>query len=154
MFLLGQDLRYSIRGLLKHKSFTFAAILTLAVGIGACTAIFSVVQAVIIQPLPYPQPERLVMVWETEKSGERTNVGYPTFVDWRNQSHAFEAISVIGDWGPTLSGVGDPQALSGARVTADFFRVLGIKPYLGRTFTAEDDRANAARVAIISYELW
>ncbi|HSQ23400.1 MAG TPA: ABC transporter permease [Pyrinomonadaceae bacterium] len=151
---LTQDLRYGVRTLLKRPGFTAAAILTLAVGIGACTAVFSVVHAVVLQPLPYPQPERLVMIWETDKSGEKSNVGYPTFADWRTQSHSFEAMSAMSYWSPTLSGAGDPQAISGASVTADFFRVLGMRPMLGRDFTSDDDHPNAARVAIISYELW
>ena len=152
--LLGQDLRYSIRGLRRHTGFSLAAILTLALGIGACTAIFSVVQAVVLQPLPYPASERLVFLWEQDKSGAQSNVGYPTVADWRSQSHSFEAIAAVGDWNPTLSGVGDPQALRGARVNSDFFRVLGIKPYLGRSFSEQEDRPNMPLVAIISYELW
>lgn len=151
---LTQDLRYAVRTLLKQPGFAAAAILTLAVGIGACTAIFSVVHAVVFRPLPYPQPERLVMLWETEQSGAQSNVGYPTFADWRAQSRSFEAMSAMAYWSPTLSGAGDPQALSGASVTADFFRVLGMKPMLGRDFTNEDDQPNAPRVAIISNELW
>src|SRR5215467_2153295 len=149
-----QDLRYGFRTLLKHRGFSATAVLTLALGIGACTAIFSVVHAVVLRPLPYPQPDQLVMIWETDKSGSQSNTGYPTFADWRSQNRSFAAMSAMGDWSPTLSGVGDPQALNGARVTADFFRVLGIKPLFGRDFTDEDDRPNAPRVAIISYELW
>lgn len=151
---LTQDLRYGVRTLMKRPGFTVAAVLTLAVGVGACTAIFSVVHAVVLQPLPYPHSEQLVMLWEVEKNGEQTNVGYPTFADWRAQSRSFEAMSAMSYWSPTLSGAGDPQALSGASVTADFFRVLGMRPMLGRDFTSEDDRPNVARVAIISYELW
>ena len=149
-----QDIRYAGRTLMKRPGFTAAAVLTLALGIGACTAIFSVVHAVVLRPLPYAQAERLVMMWEADKNGEQSNVGYPTFTDWRAQNHSFESLSAMAYWNPTLSGAGDPQALSGASVTADFFRVLGVKPMLGRDFTAEDDRPNAARVAIISYELW
>jgi predicted permease len=154
MRILIQDIRYGFRMLLKHPGFTAAAVLTLAIGIGANTAIFSVVQAVILRPLPFPRPEQLVMVWETDKSGAPTNMGYPTFADWRNQTHSFETMSALADWSPTLSGAGEPQALVGARVTADFFRVLGVKPMFGRDFTEEDDRPNAPRVAIISYGLW
>jgi putative ABC transport system permease protein len=154
MDTLIKDLRYGGRTLLKRPGFTAAAVLTLAVGIGACTAIFSVVHAVVLQPLPYPHPERLVMLWETDKNGDQSNVGYPTFAEWRSENKSFEAMSAMSYWSPTLSGAGDPQALSGASVTADFFRVLGIRPTLGRDFTAEDDHPNVARVAIISYELW
>jgi putative ABC transport system permease protein len=149
-----QDLRYGFRTLLKHPGFTAAAVLTLALGIGANTAIFSVVHAVVLRPLPFPEPERLVMVWEADKSGADSNMGYPTFADWRSQNHSFDAMSALGDWSPTLTGAGEPQALNGQRVTLDFFRVLQVKPMLGRDFTDEDDRPNAPRVAIISYDLW
>jgi putative ABC transport system permease protein len=151
---LVQDLRYGFRTLLKHPGFTAVAVLTLALGIGANTAIFSVVHAVVLRPLPFPEPDRLVMVWEADKSGADSNMGYSTFADWRNQNHSFEAMSALGDWSPTLSGAGEPQALNGQRVTSDFFRVLQVKPMLGRDFTDEDDRPNAPRVAIISYDLW
>jgi putative ABC transport system permease protein len=154
METLIKDIRYAIRTLLKRPGFTAAAVLTLALGIGACTAIFSVVHAVVLQPLPYPHPEQLVVVWETDKNGDTSNVGYPTFADWRSQNHSFAAMSSMAYWNPTLSGAGDPQALSGASVTADFFGVLGIRPMLGRDFRSDDDRPNAPRVAIISYELW
>jgi putative ABC transport system permease protein len=154
MGTLIKDLQYGARTLLKRPGFTVAAVLTLAVGIGACTAIFSVVHAVVLQPLPYPHAERLVMLWEADKNGEQTNMGYPTFADWRTQNRSFEAMAAMSHWAPTLSGAGDPQALSGASVTADFFRVLGMRPVLGRDFTNDDDRPNVTRVAIISYELW
>jgi predicted permease len=149
-----KDFRYGIRMLFKHPGFTAATVLTLALGIGANTALFSVVHAVVLQPLPFPNPERLVMVWEADKNGDQSNMGYPTFADWRDQNRSFEAMSAFADWGPTLSGVGEPQALNGARVTVDFFRVLGVKPFLGRDFTPADDVPNAPRVAIISYGLW
>lgn len=149
-----KDLRYAFRMMLKHPGFTAATVVTLALGIGANTAIFSVVHAVVLQPLHFPNPERLVMVWEADKNGDQSNMGYPTFADWRAQNHSFEAMSALADWGPTLSGVGEPQALNGARVTKDFFSVLGVKPFLGRDFTPEDDSPNAPRVAIISYGLW
>jgi len=154
MKTLIKDIRYGVRVLLKHPGFTTAAVLTLALGIGANTAIFSVVHAVVLRPLPYPDADRLVMVWETDRSGAQSNMGYPTFNDWRTQNRSFEAMAAFADWAPTLSGAGEPQVLIGSRVTSDFFRVLGTKPMLGRDFTEEDDRPNAARVAIISYDLW
>jgi putative ABC transport system permease protein len=149
-----KDIRYGARLLLRHPGFTIAAVLTLAIGIGANTAIFSVVHAVVLQPLPFRDPQQLVMIWELDRNGERNNPGYPTFNDWRAQSHSFEAMSALGDWNPTLSGAGEPQALIGARVTADLFRVLDVKPMYGRDFTADDDRPDAPRVVIISYGLW
>jgi putative ABC transport system permease protein len=148
------DLRYGIRILLKHPGFTAAAVLTLALGIGANTAIFSVVHAVVLRPLPFPAAERLVMVSEADKNGADSNMGYPTFADWRSQNHTFEGMSALADWSPTLTGAGEPQALNGQRVTSDFFSVLQVKPMIGRDFTIEDDRPDAPRVAIISYELW
>jgi putative ABC transport system permease protein len=151
---IGQDLRYGLRTLLKHPGFTAVAVLTLALGIGASTAVFSVVHAVVLRSLPFPEPERLVMLWEADKSGADSNMGYPTFADWRSQNHSFEAMSALADWSPTLTGAGEPEALDGQRVTSDFFSVLKVKPMLGRDFTAEDDRPNVPRVAIISYELW
>jgi putative ABC transport system permease protein len=154
METLIRDIRYGVRLLLKHPGFTVAAVLTLAVGIGANTAIFSIVHAVVLQPLPFHDPQQLVMVWESDRNGKRNNVGYPTFNDWRAQNQSFEAMSAVADWNPTLAGAGEPQALVGSRVTADFFRVLGVKPTYGQDFTADDDRPDAPRVVIISYGLW
>ena len=151
---LWQDLRYGARNLAKQPGFTLIAALTLALGIGANTAIFSVLHAVVLRPLPFPEPAALVTVWEAGKGGGLGNMGYPTFADWRAQSRSFDALAALGDWSPTLSGAGDPEALAGSRVTSDFFRVLGVKPLLGRDFTDADDQPNAPRVAIISYELW
>ncbi len=149
-----KDIRYGVRLLLRHPGFTAAAVLTLAIGIGANTAIFSVVHAVVLRPLPFHDPQQLVMIWEVSRNGERNNMGYPTFNDWREQNHSFEAMSAMADWSPTLAGAGEPQALAGARVSADFFRVLGVKPIYGRDFTADDDRPNAPMVVILSYDLW
>src|ERR1044072_1147017 len=149
-----KDIRYGVRLLLRHPGFTAAAVLTLAIGIGANAAIFSVVHAVVLRPLPFPDAQQLVMVWETDRNGKRNNVGYPTFNDWRVQNRSFEAMSALADWNPTLVSSGEPQALVGARVSADFFRVLSVKPIYGRDFVADDDRPDAARVVIISYGLW
>jgi putative ABC transport system permease protein len=151
---LWQDLRYGARSLAQQPGFTLIATLTLALGIGANTAIFSVLHAVVLRPLPFPEPAALVTVWEAERGGGLGNMGYPTFADWRARSRSFDALAALGDWSPTLSDAGEPEALAGARVTADFFRALGVKPLLGRDFTDADDHPNAPRVAIISYELW
>jgi putative ABC transport system permease protein len=150
-----QDIKWAIRSAAKNPGFTVVVLLTLGIGIGANTAIFSVLHAVVLKPLPYPAAEQLVMLWEKEKDGSRSNVGYPTFHDWQAQSRAFEAMAAMSSWTPTLSGdSGEPESLEGASVTADFFRVLGVRPFLGRDFTAEDDRPNQPRIAIISYGLW
>src|SRR5262245_9833068 len=135
MYSLINDLRFALRSLSRRPGFAAAAVLTLAIGIGANTAIFSVVHDVVLQRLPFPDPQQLVMVWEADRNGDRNNMGYPTFNDWRAQNHSFEAMSAFADWNPTLAGAGEPQALVGSRVTADFFRVLSVKPLYGRDFS-------------------
>jgi len=150
-----QDIRYAIRAAFKQPGFTAVVLLTLAIGIGANTAIFSVLHAVVLKPLPYPDPEQLVMLWEKGKDGKPSNVGYPTFFDWRAQSKSFEAMAAMSGWNPTLSGGnGEPESLEGSSVTTDYFRALGVRPFLGRDFTAQDDRPNQPRIAMISYGLW
>ena len=150
-----QDVRYAFRTLGKNAGFTSTVVLTLALGIGANTAIFSVLHAVVLRPLPYPEPERIVMVWQTEKGEHPGNMGFPTFADWRAQSRSFDAMAALSGWSPTLTPPGsDPEALEGASVSADFFRVLGVAPMLGRDFTADDDKPNVPRIAIISHGLW
>lgn len=150
-----QDLKYAIRTAAQQPGFTAVVLLTLAIGIGANTAIFSVLHAVVLKPLPYPEPDRLFMVWEGQKDGDDFNMGYPTFADWRAQSKSIEAMAAISYWNPTLSPPGsEPESIEGASVSADFFRALGIAPMLGRDFTAQDDQPNSVRIAILSYGLW
>ncbi len=152
---LWQDLKYALRTLGKQPGFTAIVLLTLALGIGANTAIFGVLRAVVLKPLPYPAPERLFMLWEGQKNGDDFNMGYPTFADWRSQSKSFDSMAAISYWNPTLSIAGsEPESVEGASVTSDFFRTLGVAPMLGRDFTAQDDVPNAPRIAIISHRLW
>src|SRR6185503_1397421 len=99
-----QDIKYAIRSAAKQPGFTAVVLLTLGIGIGASTASFSVLHAVVRKPLPYPAPEQLVMLWEKEKAGSRSNVGYPKFYDWRSQSRSFDAMAAMSSWTPTLSG--------------------------------------------------
>ena len=150
------DLRYAVRLQQKNPAFTIVAVIALALGIGANTAIFSVVNTVLLQPLPYKDPERLVMVWE-----EATKAGYPTdtptaanFVDWRDQNHVFEGMAAIDDTSFNLTGSGDPERLEGRRVSADLFPLLGVEPQLGRVFTATEDQPGSERVVLLSYGLW
>jgi putative ABC transport system permease protein len=147
------DLRYAIRLLLKSPGFTLVAVITLALGIGANTAIFTVVNAVLLRPLPFRDPSRLVIIAEKSKLPVIT-VSYQNWVDWRNQSRSFE--SVEGTVGGTiaLTGRGDPQRLKMRYVTAGVFPLLGISAYAGRTFLPSEDRAGAERVAMLSYGLW
>ena len=156
METLWQDLKYAARTLRKNAGFTAVAVLTLALGIGANTAIFSVVNGVLLRPLPYPDRDRLVMVWErSSQTGQVQNVISPAnFLDWRAQNRVFQQMSVIS-WGVgTLTGQGEPESLRGRQVNAPFFEMLGARPALGRTFTEDDDRPGAPRVVVISDRLW
>jgi putative ABC transport system permease protein len=151
-----QDVRYGLRMFARAPSFTIVAIATLALGIGANTAIFSVVNALVLRPLPYPEPGQLVMVWQDMRArgGPADEWATPgNFIDWKT-SGLFSGITAIQGWQPTLTGHGDPEPLVGEQVTSEYFDVLGIHPVLGRSFRAEDDVPNAARVTIISHALW
>jgi putative ABC transport system permease protein len=151
-----QDLRYGARMLLKKPGFTLVAVLTLGLGIGANTAIFSVVNATLLRPLPYSEPERLVQVWETKPRANRWSdwVSYPDFRDWREQNTVFDEIGACRTFAFNLTGSDSPESLPGAYVSASLFTVLGVKPMLGRTFLDEEDRPGANRVAVISHGLW
>jgi len=147
-----QDLRYSGRMLLKHPGFTLVAVLTLSLGIGANTAIFSIVNAVLLRPFPYQAPEQLVTLGEFTPRG---SVSYPNFVDWRAQSTLFESISAVrANESYNFTGAGEPERLQGRLVSAGFFSLLGTKPVLGRDFVAEDDRAGANPAVVLSYPFW
>ncbi|HYL61307.1 MAG TPA: ABC transporter permease [Candidatus Methylomirabilis sp.] len=153
MFQLLNDIRYAFRLLLKSPGFTLIAVLTLALGIGANTAIFSVVNAVLLRPLPFRDPSRLVLVIEKSKYPTIT-VSYENYLDWRDQSHAFESMEAIYGTNMTLTGKGEPERLVARRVTAGFFPLLGVSPKIGRNFTPEEDRPGGTPVAILSYGLW
>ncbi len=152
-----QDLRYALRMLARTPGFTVVAVLTLALGIGANTAIFTVVNALLLKPLPYANPERLVMVWQDfrARGGPADEWASPgNYVDWSREKSLFDDAAAIGGWRPTLTGGAEPEPIPGEQVTHEYFDVLGITPVLGRTFRAEDDVPNAARVAIIGDGLW
>src|SRR5688572_18017950 len=147
-----QDLRYGARMLFKHPGFTFIAVLTLALGIGANTAIFSIVDAALLRPFPYQAPERLVILGEFVSGG---SVSYPNFADWRAQNTVFEAISAArGNESFNLTGAGEPERLQGRLVSAEFLSTLGIKPLVGRDFLPEEDRLGATPAVMLSYEFW
>jgi len=148
-----QDLRYAVRILLKSPGFTLIAVATLALGIGANTAIFSVVNAVLLRPLAFRDPSRLVIV--AEKSPFPTiTTSYQNYVDWRDQSHAFESLEGTRGTAVTLTGTGEPEQLNARMVTARLFPLLGVEARLGRTFLAEEDRAGGLPVVLLSYGLW
>lgn len=156
METLLKDIRYGIRGLLKHPGFTVIAVLTLALGIGANTAIFSVVHAVLLRSLPYRAADQLVMVWEDASfAGFPRNTPAPAnFADWRSQNHVFEGMAAITTQTFNLTGEGEPEKIEASGVTANFFSLLGVPPALGRGFVAEDELPQSNKVAIVSYELW
>ena len=149
-----QDLRYGVRMLLKKPGFTLLSGFTLALGIGASTAIFSAVNPILFEPLPYPNAGRIVTIWEGRKDGGRnagTFAAYRAFVA-RNRS--FDTIAVMRPWQPTMIGPAEPERLDGQRVSASYFSVMGISPALGRDFLASDDQLNGPTAAIISDALW
>src|SRR3954469_22347149 len=149
------DLRYSLRLLRKSPGFTAIAVATLALGIGANTAIFSAVDAVLIRPLPYTDPDRVVLVWEENLAANfpRNTPAPANFADWARMSRSFAGLAATRSGSASLTGDGVPEQIRGRRVTANFFDVLGVRPAIGRTFTAEEDRT-AAPVVVISDGLW
>ena len=146
-------LRQTLRTLRKSRGVALVAVLALALGIGANTAVFSVVNAVFLRPLPYPDAGRLVTILETNDN-DRTSVAYPDFLDWRPQASAFEAMAAVGPYEATLESRLPAERLPVTYVSADFFRILGMHPLLGRDFRAEDDRQGAHPVAILSNRIW
>jgi putative ABC transport system permease protein len=156
MNTLLQDVRYGLRVLLKRPGFTAVAVVTLALGIGANTAIFSLVSAVLVRPLKYRDAERLVMVWESAPAAgfPRDNPATGNYADWKEQNQVFEDMAAVDQRTYDLTGEGEPEKLFAFGVTANFFPLLGSTPELGRTFLPEEDRPGAARVAVISHGLW
>jgi len=149
------DLRYALRLLLKNPGFTAVVVLILALGIGANTAIFSLVNAVLLRPLPYPEPDRLVMLWERNlKEGSKHLVSPADFFDLQKSTQSFEYLAALYPPGFNLTGVNEPERISGARVSASIFSTLGVKPFLGRTFNPEEDRPGTERTVILSHGLW
>jgi len=151
-----QDLRYGFRLLRRAPGFTFVAIATLALGIGANTAIFSVVNALLLRPLAYPQPDRLVMVFQDLRARGGPAMEWATpgnFSDWR-ASGLFTSIAAMQGWQPALTGVDQPEPLLGEQVSREYFDVLGATPALGRVFRGDDDVPNAPRVVVLSHALW
>ncbi len=156
METLFRDVRYGIRSLLKRPGFTAIAVITLALGIGANTAIFSVVNAVLLRPLPYAEAEQLFVPWGSRTDlQDRTNVSYPDFVDWQAQTRTLEHVAAYNSSGALLrEGDADPEPISGAAVSADLFPLLKVAPILGRPFTRADDQPNAPPVIVLGYGLW
>jgi len=151
---LGQDFRYAVRQLRKNPGFTAVAVLTLALGIGANTAIFSVVNAVLLNPLPFANANRIVSLFEATPNFPQGSISYPNFVDWQRDNHAFEAMAAFHWTDGAITGVGEAEEVPARRVSATFFPILGVNPILGRNFTPEEDRRGADPTALISEGLW
>jgi len=154
MSTLIPDLKYGLRMLIKNPGFAAVAVLTSALGIGANTAIFSVVNGVLLRPLPYKDPGRLVVAGERTPDFDMMSLSYPNFVDWREQSRSFEGIAAFNWQDCNMTGAGEPEHLSGKRVSASFFSVFGIPPALGRDFDPKEDRVGVSPVVMISGGLW
>jgi predicted permease len=151
---LGQDLRFALRMLRKSPGFAAVAILTLALGIGANTALFSIVNGVLLNPLPYPDPDRLVDMAASKPTFKHGSISYPNFLDWHRMNQCFSYFAVSRPTGYLLTGVGAAEVLNAAAITSDFFPMLGIKPVLGRGFTPAEDEIGMSHVVAISTDLW
>jgi putative ABC transport system permease protein len=150
-----QDLRYALRMLRKSPGFTLVAVLTLALGIGANTAIFSFVDAVLLKPLPYPHPEQIVSVWERNAAGFRTNfISTLNFLDWNAQNRCFQFLSAVAQDTVSLTGSGRPEELNVQRVSASYFNVLGVGAALGRTFAPSEDQIGKDQEVVLSNRIW
>jgi predicted permease len=154
MGTLRQDIKYSLRMLAKSPGFTLVAILTLSLGIGANTAIFSGIDGVLLNPLPYEHPDRLIAVYAHSKQFERFSISYPNFLDWSRENRSFTALAAFRADDFDLTGMGEPQRVKVEMVSADFFRILGVNPVLGRSFEPQEDQIGRAPVAMISGGFW
>jgi len=149
-----QDLRYALRQLGKAPGFTTVAILTLALGIGANTAIFSVINGVLLNPLPFPQPDQLVALSESKPNFDRGSISYPNFRDWQKDNRSFTAMAIARAYAFSLTGRGEAEQVNAEFISSDFFPLLGVKPLLGRSFTPGEDQIGAAPLALVSEGFW
>lgn len=148
------DLKYAIRQLIKAPGFTAVAVLTLALGIGANTAIFSVIHSVLLKPVPYPHSERIAVLWQSSADQPAISVCYPDFLDWQKESTSFEHLSLYRRDGFALTGFGEPELIQGAIVQSDYFKIVGLPTALGRTFNPDEDKVGGEAVAVISHDFW
>ncbi len=151
---LWQDIRFAGRMLAKNPGFTAIAVLTLALGIGANTALFSVVSGVVLNPLPFPNPQQLLAVYSKTQQFEHASLAYPNFLDWERMNQSFSLIAAYRQTDYSFTGAGEPERLNGAMISADFFSLLGVQPVLGRSFRRDEDQIGASPVALISEGLW
>ncbi len=154
MYSFWQDMRYAVRQLRKSPKFTVVAVLTLALGIGANTALFSVINGVLLNPLPFPQPDQLVALHENKPNFEGGSISYPNFRDWQKDNRTFSAMAVARAYAFSLTGTGEAEQVNGEFVSSDFFTILGVKPLLGRTFAPGEDEISGAPVALVNEGFW
>ena len=150
------DIRYAVRNLLKRPAFTLVAALTLALGIGANSAIFSAVYALLLKPLPFHELDRVVAVWDSYPSRGvvRNEVAMANYLDWRSQNQSFEQLALYRWWSANLTGMDHPERIQGFLVTANFFDALGVNPIMGRSFTPEENQKGKDDVVMLTYNLW
>src|SRR5215813_12835957 len=149
-----QDLRYAVRQLRKNTGFTVIAVITLALGIGATTAIFSMVEAILLRPLPYPQASRLMLLHESSEQIPDMSIAMANFDDWRKQNTVFENLAAYQADDVVLTGRGDPERLQLRRVTSSLFPTLGVQPILGRAMLPEEDKVGAEKVVLLGEGFW
>src|ERR1700677_2389238 len=154
MTTLSQDLRYALRMLLKSPGFAAIAVLTLALGIGANTTLFSVVNGVLLNPLPYPHSEQLAAVYGSTPGFDQGPVVYLNFLDWQRDTQTFSSMAVYRNQDYNVTGTAEAERLAGYMISAGFFSTLGVQPVLGRTFRSDDDQVGAAPVVILGGGLW
>jgi putative ABC transport system permease protein len=154
MDTLIQDIRFALRLLVKNRGFTAVAVLTLALGIGANTAIFSLVNAVLLRQLPYQNPDQLVRIWSSRTDRDKSNFSLPDFMDYRDQNQTLQQISGFSTWSANLLYAGEPERIFGVRSSANIFQMLGVNAEIGRTLLSEDDDSASQRVVVLSHRLW
>ncbi|MGE5243580.1 MAG: ABC transporter permease [Betaproteobacteria bacterium] len=154
MGTLLQDVRYGVRTLLKSPGFTLVALVALALGIGANSAMFGIVDAVLLRPIPYARPDSLLKVYSSTRNFKRSSVSYPNFLDWRRRSRSFDELAAYRNDNFNLTGQAEPERLRGLMASARLFEALGVRPLIGRTFTEAEDQRGAAPVAVLTSSLW
>jgi predicted permease len=154
MGTLIEDVRYGLRLLRKNPGFTAIALLTLALGIGVNTAVFSIVNGVLLNPLPFPDSDKLFILFESKPNFKEGSISYPNFLDWQRENHTFTALAAYRPDSFSLTGAGEAEQVQGKMVSADFFSVLGVNPLIGRTFNAREDQLGSGRVVLVSSSFW
>src|ERR1700756_828709 len=154
MDTLLQDFRYGLRMLLKAPAFVVIAVLTLALGIGANTALFSIVSSVLLSPLPFHEPDRLMAVYSSNREFRNASISYPNFLDWVRNNRSFSDLAAFRQDSFELTGMGEPERLKVEMVSANFFPLLGVQPVIGRQFLVEEDQVGAAPVVLVSAGVW